>query len=403
MKFKSISLALASAFSLSAGVALADDAFQGSWYLMPTIGVMHPDSSGSGNLEAKNTAPAYGIKLGKQLSEHWDVQIGGSYAKADADYSDSYGKATGNYKQVLFGVDALYMFSRDKFRPFVLAGLGYAHNDVNYKYLGVDVGNGKSSWMGEVGLGAQYFFSDRVGLQADLRETWSRASANARYNGSTVYSGGNQTVANPYFNVGLIINFPPPPKPAPVAVAVVAPEPAKPSLPEVAPYDEEVYEFTVEETIVDEGPAKPTVKVTLSAEVLFGFDKDTLRDEGKALLDKEVAEKMKAHPEAELVLIAGYTDRIGDDKYNLKLSERRANAVKKYLISQGVEESRLHTVGKGKADPVVDCKGVRGKKLIDCLQPNRRVVVEVERQRAVEEVTVEQVETQGVVVEEQKQ
>jgi OOP family OmpA-OmpF porin len=82
------------------------------------------------------------------------------------------------------------------------------------------------------------------------------------------------------------------------------------------------------------------------------------------------------------LLITGHTDRIGDANYNQKLSERRANQVKKYLVSQGIEENRLHAVGKGENEPVVDCKGVRGKKAIECLQPNRRVVVEIEVQRA---------------------
>ena len=145
------------------------------------------------------------------------------------------------------------------------------------------------------------------------------------------------------------------------------PEPA----PEPAPAPEPV------------GPAEPAFeKVTLASEVLFGFDKDVLKPEGKSRLDADVVEKMKAHPEVELVLITGHTDRIGDAGYNQRLSERRANAVKKYLVSQGIEEKRLHAVGKGESDPVVDCKGVHGKKAIECLQPNRRVVVEIEVQRA---------------------
>ncbi|MEZ0331604.1 MAG: OmpA family protein, partial [Methylophilaceae bacterium] len=123
-------------------------------------------------------------------------------------------------------------------------------------------------------------------------------------------------------------------------------------------------------------------KVTLSAEVLFGFDKDVLKEDGKKILDSDVVEKMKAHPEVELVLITGHTDKIGDAGYNQKLSERRANSVKKYLVSQGIEESRLHAVGKGEAEPAVEVKGLRGKKLIEALQPNRRVVVEIEVQRA---------------------
>ena len=393
MKVNLISLAVAGAFAMAAGSVAAEEAFQGSWYIMPQLGAVNVDNDAN----TRGTPVAYGIKLGKQLSEHWDVQIGGSYAKADSDKRFQGRPMGGDYKQTLFGVDALFMFSRSNFRPFLMAGLGYSHDDIDYRVNTtsgdtVKFGDGKSSWAGKLGLGAQYFFNERIAVQADVSQVWSRAHASGTIDG--VRYKEKDTLSNTYMMVGLIFNFPPPPKP------VVA-EPAP--LPVVAPVEEEVYEFKAEETVVEEGPAKPAVQVTLSAEVLFAFDKDVLKDEGKAKLDTEVVEKMKAHPEAELVMITGHTDRIGSAQYNQKLSERRANAVKKYLTSQGIEESRLHAVGKGQSDPLVDCKGVRGKKLIDCLQPNRRVVVEVERQRAVEQVTVEQTEVQGVVVEEQKQ
>ena len=125
-------------------------------------------------------------------------------------------------------------------------------------------------------------------------------------------------------------------------------------------------------------------KISLQAEVLFDFDKSVLKESGKNILDEEVVKKMKAHPEVELVLITGHADRIGDDNYNQRLSESRADSVKQYIASQGIADDRLHAIGKGEREPVVDCKGIRGKKLIDCLQPNRRVVVEIEAQSAVE-------------------
>lgn len=134
------------------------------------------------------------------------------------------------------------------------------------------------------------------------------------------------------------------------------------------------------------GPDKPALRVTIQAEALFDFDKAVLRADGKKTLDEEVVVKMKAHPEVEVLLVTGHADRIGTDKYNQKLSEKRADAVKSYLVSQGVEDKRIEASGKGESEPVVDCKNVKGrehrnnKKLVECLQPNRRVVAEVKVQ-----------------------
>jgi OmpA-OmpF porin, OOP family len=378
MKIKMMSFALAGAFAMNVGAALAEDVqFDGSWYLMPGVGVMHTDSS----LDADSNNASYSLRLGKQLAEHWDIQVGGSYAKADEDGNNLTG---GDYKQTLFGVDVLYMLSRSNFRPFLLAGVGGARNDIDYRSSNGSVGDKRNSWMGEAGVGFQYLFNKNVGMQADLRQVWSKTDGDGvGNNGKNV--DYNDTVGNTYLNLGVFFNFG---GKVAAPVAVAAAEPVS-SLPEVAPVDDGTYEFIVEETVVEEGPAAPAVKVTLAAEVLFDFDKAVLKDEGKNLLNTEVVEKMKAHPEAELVMVTGYTDRIGSDKYNQSLSERRANAVKDYIVSQGVEESRLKAAGKGEQNPVVDCKGVRGKKLIECLQPNRRVVVETEVQRTVEPAAAE--------------
>ena len=131
----------------------------------------------------------------------------------------------------------------------------------------------------------------------------------------------------------------------------------------------------------DTGPKEPPLKkVELRADTLFDFDRATLRKEGMTTLDKEVVEKMKAHPEIELVLVTGHTDQIGSAKYNEKLSIRRANAVKAYLEQQSIDAKRIEAVGKGETMPVkalTECKGLRKKQLIECLQPNRRVTVEI--------------------------
>ena len=75
--------------------------------------------------------------------------------------------------------------------------------------------------------------------------------------------------------------------------------------------------------------------------------------------------------------IAGHTDSSGEDAYNLRLSEQRAEAVKAYLVSRGVPAAAIATEGRGSADPVVHCTESRRKAQIDCLQPNRRVRVEI--------------------------
>lgn len=118
--------------------------------------------------------------------------------------------------------------------------------------------------------------------------------------------------------------------------------------------------------------------ITVGAEKLFAFDKAALKAEGKAALD-EAADKIKANPEITVVIVTGHTDRIGSDAYNQKLSERRANQVKDYLIAQGVNGSLIQAEGKGESEPVVQCTGNKAtKKLVSCLQPNRRVTIQAE-------------------------
>lgn len=376
MKSQIISLAIAAALGISASSsAIADDAYQGSWYVMPTLGVLHADS----DLKAESTTANYGLRIGKEISEHWDVQLGLTSANPDARKNIGAFASSGDYRQTLFGLDALYMFSRSNFRPFVLAGLGIADNRVSYTVGGVPSSGTNTSLMGNVGVGLQYYVTDNIGLQADLRQVWSRAKAN----GANFHL--SDTVGNTYLNFGVIFAFG-----APTKTAMAEPEPAQPmaepveepaAMDEIAPEQDQALP-PMTEGAEQEGPTPAAFQpITLQAEVLFAFDKDTLKEEGKRILDAEVVEKMRAHPEVELVLITGYTDRIGDDKYNQKLSERRAIQVKKYIASQGIAESRLHSVGKGNSNPVELCTGVRGKKLIDCLQPNRRVIVEIEVQR----------------------
>ncbi|MBN8476064.1 OmpA family protein, partial [Sulfuritalea sp.] len=126
------------------------------------------------------------------------------------------------------------------------------------------------------------------------------------------------------------------------------------------------------------GPKPTGEKITVAADALFDFNKADLRAEGKAKLDKLSADIKGI--KLEVIIAVGHADRFGTDAYNLKLSEKRAEAVKAYLVSKGVEPNRVYTEGKGKKQPITkadQCKGPKSKKVVDCLQPDRRVEIEV--------------------------
>jgi OOP family OmpA-OmpF porin len=142
---------------------------------------------------------------------------------------------------------------------------------------------------------------------------------------------------------------PPPPPPPPV----IAPPPPPPPAPPPPP----------------PAPKPVSEKVTMSADALFDFDKAVVKPEGKAKLDDLVG-KLKA-VNLEVIIAIGHTDGIGSDAYNQKLSLRRSDAVKAYLVSKGIEANRIYTEGKGKSQPIADNKTKEGR------AKNRRVEIEV--------------------------
>ncbi len=154
------------------------------------------------------------------------------------------------------------------------------------------------------------------------------------------------------------------PKPAPKPAAA----PAKPAAPAAKP-----------------APAKPaakpapapqptTEKVTLAADALFDFDKAIIKNDAKAKLDDLVG-KLKAI-NLEVIIAIGHTDSVGTPAYNQKLSVKRADAVKAYMVSKGIEPNRIYTEGKGEKQPIADNKTKEGR------AKNRRVEIEVVGTRA---------------------
>jgi OmpA-OmpF porin, OOP family len=147
----------------------------------------------------------------------------------------------------------------------------------------------------------------------------------------------------------------PPPAPAPKPAPPPEPKPRapEPEKPKPAP----------------EKPKPVAEKVTFAADVLFDFDKAVIKPEGKSKLD-DISNKAKG-VNLEVVIAIGHADSVGSDAYNQRLSVRRAESVKAYLASKGIEANRVYTEGKGEKQPVADNKTADGR------AKNRRVEIEV--------------------------
>ncbi|MES2316697.1 MAG: OmpA family protein [Pseudomonadota bacterium] len=150
------------------------------------------------------------------------------------------------------------------------------------------------------------------------------------------------------------------PKAAPVYVAPAPAEPVVEAAPAPAP---------APMPAPAPAPVPTSEKVSFAAEALFDFDKAVVKSEGKAALD-DLLMKLQGM-NTEVMVTVGHTDSVGSDAYNQKLSLRRAEAVKAYIVSKGVDASRVYTEGKGESQPVADNKTAEGR------AKNRRVTVEV--------------------------
>lgn len=328
-------IAMAVAILCCAGSSVAQD-INPSWYIQPSVSAIRPDVD-FGTDERDWGA---GVKFGKPISPLWDIQVGATHARSE---SGAY-----EYRQTLLGVDALLMISRGRLRPFILLGIGAERDKVENPIRRVR----KNSPYGTAGLGFQVGFTDQLSMQVDLRTVRGRLRDEEEF--------GFERSNNKYLTVGLnwAFNKPPPPPPPP---APPAPPPAPPVVqaPEPAP---------------PPPPPPRFEKVTLGATGLFEFNSATLRLPQPRL--DEIAAALQADPSITDVDITGYADRLGSAQYNLALSEKRANSVRDYLVSKGIDGARLKAYGKGEANPVVTCNDKRRADLIKCLEPNRRVEVE---------------------------
>jgi len=157
----------------------------------------------------------------------------------------------------------------------------------------------------------------------------------------------------------------PEPAPAPAPAPQAPPAPPPPQKPAAA-------------APAPAAPKRCDAAVTFQKDETFAFDRYALTPAARSRLDQDVIGKLAGCASIEAVVIEGHADRVGSQQYNQKLSERRAESVKSYLVSKGVDRNKVETIGMGKTVPAKFCPDTKDRKeLIACLAPNRRAITSI--------------------------
>lgn len=308
----------------------------------------------SSTIQDDDRSNGFKVFGGYQLNRNFAIE-GGYFDLGKFGYTATTtppGTLNGNIKLKGLNLDLVGLLPlTDRFSAFGRVGLNYAEARDTFRGTGaVTVRNPNPSARDtniKLGAGLQYAVTDALSVRGEIERY--------RINDAVGNRGHVDMVS-----VGLVYYFgTKAAKPMPY-VAAAAPMPmvmAAPAPPVPVP-----------------APVPRLEKYTLSATELFEFDSAELRG-AQPKLD-EVAGVLTNNNTVSEIVITGYTDRLGSDRYNQALSERRANAVKAYLTGKGVTGNRLKAQGRGEANPVVECTDKRLPALIKCLEPNRRVEVE---------------------------
>lgn len=322
--------------------------FDDRWYITPFGSYIHGDSN-----RLADDGWGGGLAIGKPISPYWNIELRGMYEELDQDIG-----GPGKYKNWSGTLDAQWFFlgrqgmrawQSTSIQPYLVGGIGAIQDKVSPQ--GGGASTSKTSFMANVGAGIVWPFS-----------SWGRLVADARYR----YDDNRGNFANTsghlddwLFSVGLQIPLGPAPRvappPPPPPVAMAAPPPPPP-------------------------PQARTINI--AGDGTFAFDKATLTPTGRGRIDSALQELKTAGIQPRSVAIVGYTDPLGSTEYNQRLSVARANAVRDYMVSQGVPAGVITTEGRGKNDLKVteaDCraqgKAKRRSDLIACYEPNRRVEI----------------------------
>lgn len=348
MKRVLLALGCAAAMGVSAQVVAQQPEWVGydnRWYVGVSGGVARLNS----RRLTDSFSPYYGAYVGRFFSPNLSLELqidsystefeGTDLARVALnpafDDSDFDIFAIGGVARWHFGAES------DTHRPFAMLGIGLQEYD---------------SFLAE---GRDLFASAGVGLQSKLGDHWRvRSQLEFRYDNdreTRTDINADRGFYDMIASIGLSYSFgalpaPPPPPPPPAVTPAVRPAPPPPPPPPPPPEPEAMFEF--------------------DTTVLFDFDSAALRLEAEAELN-EAAEVLRQRNELILIEVAGHTDSIGDEAYNQRLSERRAQAVADYLVKRGIARDRLRVVGFGESRPRVPNTTPENR------QMNRRVVLSV--------------------------
>jgi OOP family OmpA-OmpF porin len=286
-----------------------------------------------GNQDLKDPSPVFGVRAGYDFTEHWGVEA--TFNWVPTEYETSYPYYYRERRQKVlhlldipeylhtdvynYRIEGLYNFRPDKrLVPFIAVGVGGQSIDYD------STPQNKTRFAFDYGVGLKYFVTDSIAIRGDIRHILAIGS---------LYNDLEATVGIAFYFGG---------KKAPVEEMKKAPEAAP----------------VMEQKMLGEGRAKLDIE--------FDFDKSNVRPQYHDEI-KQVADFMIKYPDTK-VAIEGHTDNIGTAEYNQKLSERRANSVKNYIIDNfGIDAKRLRAEGFGETRPIADNNTDEGR------QRNRRV------------------------------
>ena len=345
-------------------------------------GKLATPGSSVGDTQRQNTDSAYKVFGGYQFNR-WMALEGGFFSLGEFGFKANTSSAAlvpgtvkGNTKLQGVNLDLVGSLPlTDQLTGLARVGAQYARTRGEYSGTGANALLATTPSQREtnvkVGLGLQYAFNPSFLMRAEVERYRVSDAMGAHDNVnvgtlSLVFPFGSAPMSAPRAMATPVYSAPisaaPMPAPAPVAMAAPAP------------------------VVVATAPAPAVVaaperrRVSFSADSLFGFDQSGVRADSKPALDS-LAKQLQG-TQFDTISVEGHTDRLGSAAYNQKLSQQRADAVKAYLVSaDGVDTAKINAVGKGETSPVTkpeDCKGnLPTAKLVSCLQPDRRVDVEV--------------------------